>query len=95
MNVEHDPQHHRFFVEVAGGTAELTYAVVDAHTLDLLHTGVPEAAAEQGVGGKLAEAAFDWAHAHDTRLIPSCPFIRKWLERHPERKEQLALSNIL
>jgi predicted GNAT family acetyltransferase len=90
VNVEHDPQRRRFFVEVAGGTAELTYAVVDAHTIDLQHTGVPDAAAGQGLGGKLAEAAFDWARAHETRLIASCPFVRKWLERHPERKEQLA-----
>jgi uncharacterized protein len=90
MNVEHDPQRHRFFVEVPGGTAELTFEVVDPHTLDLQHTRVPEAAAGQGVGGKLAEAAFEWARAHDTRLIPSCPFVREWLERHPERKDQLA-----
>jgi predicted GNAT family acetyltransferase len=88
MNIQHDPDH-RFFVEVPGGTAELTYVRVDANTVDLRHTGVPEAAGGQGIAGKLAEAAFDWARAHDTLLIATCPFVRKWLERHPERANQV------
>jgi len=83
MALQHDPQRHRFFVDVPGGTAELTYRRPDPKTVELLHTEVPEAAAGQGLGGKLAESAFVWARGEGLRVIPTCPFVRKWLERHP------------
>ena len=89
MNVQHDPQGHRFFLEVAGGTAELAYRPVNERTVDLVHTGVPEAAAGQGVAGTLAQAAFDWARSTGTRLVVSCPYVTRWLERHPEQRDLL------
>jgi predicted GNAT family acetyltransferase len=89
MNVQHDPQGHRFFLEVPGGTAELVYRPVHEGSVDLVHTAVPEAAAGQGIGGKLAEAAFDWARSTGTRLMVSCPYVTRWLERHPEQRDLL------
>lgn len=87
MDVQHDPNRHRFFLEVTGGTAELSYRPVDEHTLDLVHTEVPDAAAGQGIGGKLANAAFAWARGNGMKLVVTCPFVRKWLERHPDEQD--------
>lgn len=87
MDVQHDPSRHRFFLEVSGGTAELSYRPLDGGALDLVHTGVPEAAAGQGIGGKLAKAAFAWARQNGVKLVPSCPFVQKWLERHPDEQD--------
>lgn len=87
MDVQHDPNRQRFFLDVTGGTAELSYRRIDEHTLDLLHTGVPDAAAGQGIGGKLASAAFAWARQSGTKLVVTCPFVRKWLERHPDEQD--------
>lgn len=87
MGIEHDPKGHRFFLEVAGGTAELVYRKVDERTVDLTHTAVPEAAAGQGIAGQLAQAAFDWARSTGTRLVVTCPYVRRWLERHPEQQD--------
>ena len=47
MDVQHDPTRHRFFLEVAGGTAELSYRPLDARTAGR----APEA------GGKVAHPA--------------------------------------
>ncbi len=87
MDVQHDPNRHRFFLEVSGGTAELAYRRLDEHTVDLAHTGVPEAAEGQGIGGKLAKAAFSWARQNGVKVVVSCPFVRKWLERHPDERD--------
>jgi hypothetical protein len=87
MDVQHDPNRHRFFLDVAGGTAELSYRPVDARTIDLVHTGVPEEAAGQGIAGKLAKAAFAWARQNGMKLVVTCPFVTKWLERHPEERD--------
>jgi predicted GNAT family acetyltransferase len=87
MAIQHDPQRSRFLVEVAGGTAELVYRRVDDRTVDLLHTTVPEAASGQGIAGQLAQAAFDWARGSGTRLVVSCPYVSRWLVRHPEQQD--------
>ncbi len=87
MDVQHDESRHRFFLDVSGGTAELVYRRLDDRTLDLVHTAVPDAAAGQGIGGKLAKAAFGWARQSGARLVVTCPFVRKWLERHPDEQD--------
>ncbi|HZX41889.1 MAG TPA: GNAT family N-acetyltransferase [Myxococcaceae bacterium] len=87
MDVQHDPNRHRFFLEVSGGTAELSYRRLDEHTVDLVHTAVPDAAAGQGIAGKLAKAAFAWARQNGVKLVATCPFVRKWLERHPDERD--------
>ena len=91
MDVQHDPKHHRFFLEVTGGTAELSYRPLGETTLELVHTGVPDAAAGQGIGGKLAKTAFAWARQNGVRLVVSCPFVRKWLERHPDEQDLVSV----
>lgn len=91
MDVQHDPERLRFFLEVAGGTAELVYQQLDDHTVDLVHTRVPDAAAGQGVGGRLAQAAFSWARQGGMHLVPTCPFVQKWLERHPDERDLLSV----
>lgn len=87
MSIQHDPQHSRFFEEVPGGTAELVYRRLDEHTVDLLHTTVPVAASGKGIAGQLVQAAFDWARGTGTGLVVHCPYVTRWLERHPEQRD--------
>ncbi|HZJ56335.1 MAG TPA: GNAT family N-acetyltransferase [Myxococcaceae bacterium] len=87
MEIQHDPNRRRFFTEVSGGTAELAYRPIADHTIELVHTEVPDAAAGQGIGGKLARAAFGWARQTGTKLVVTCPFVQKWLERHPDEQD--------
>jgi predicted GNAT family acetyltransferase len=48
------------------------------------HTVVEPRFEGQGIGTRLARAALDDAVGHDLRITPYCPFIRAYLERHPE-----------
>lgn len=50
----------------------------------LLHTEVLPAYGGRGVGASLARHALDEARAAGGRVTVKCPFIRAWLERHPE-----------
>jgi len=85
MNVEHDENGGRFFVRLDGDDAELAYTLVDPKLIDLQHTFVPKSARGHGVAEALATAAFDYAREHGLRVVPSCPFVRKWLRLHPEQ----------
>ncbi len=74
---------HRFEVVADGRTAELVYEVHGRHMV-LVHTGVPDEMAGQGVGGRLVEAAIARAARDGLDIVPRCPFARRWIESHPE-----------
>jgi predicted GNAT family acetyltransferase len=71
-------------LELAVGRASLTYARPEAGVLDLQHTFVPAAARGEGAGEALVEAALDFARREGARIVPSCPYVRGYLARHPE-----------
>lgn len=48
------------------------------------HTEVDDAFEGQGVGSALARAALDDVRERGMRIRPLCPFIRSYVERHPE-----------
>ena len=47
------------------------------------HTKVSEAYEGQGAGSQLAREALDDARRRGLRVVPRCPFIAAWIERHP------------
>jgi predicted GNAT family acetyltransferase len=48
------------------------------------HTEVQPARRQEGIGGRLAEAALADARRRGLRVAPVCPFIAHWLDAHPE-----------
>lgn len=81
--VVHRPEAHRFEVAGGAGTAILVYRPTPGGVV-FVHTEVPPAWEGRGVGGALARAGLDWAREEGLRVYPSCPFVRTWLDRHPE-----------
>jgi predicted GNAT family acetyltransferase len=88
--VEHEGAGKRFVARMAAGEAELTYEERGGRVLDLIHTFVPPEARGQGVGEELVEFAFDYARNNDYRVKASCPFVRNWLEDHPQQHDLLS-----
>ena len=84
MQVEHEEKHHRFVVRIDGEEAELTYLRVGPKLIDIQHTYVPEGERGHGVAEALATAAFRFARERGYRVVPTCPFVRRWLGSHPD-----------
>lgn len=39
----------------------------------------------EGIGGKIVRAALDAVRAEGTRkVMPQCPFVKSWIQKHPE-----------
>lgn len=85
------PEEHRLVLQHDGVTAELVYRL-RAGRLVLVHTGVPDELEGHGIGGKLVRAALDKAVADDLTVVPSCPFARSWLERHPDEAARVTVD---
>jgi len=88
--VDHDVAGRRFVVRRPQGESELTYQELPGNVLDLLHTEVPIALRGRGLGSTLVREAVAFARASGSRIVPSCPFIARWLEDHPEERDLIA-----
>lgn len=87
-----NPLESRFTIETTGGTAELVYRL-KGNRLVLVHTGVPAGARERGTGGRLVAAAIDRAAVEGLTVVPVCPFVRNWLDDHPEEAKRVEVSD--
>lgn len=82
-SVQHAAAAHRFTLATDAGDAVLEYTL-DGDTATFTHTGVPEAAEGQGVGSALVRGALDAAREKGWTVVPQCPFVASYVERHPD-----------
>ena len=61
----------------------LTYEV-DGGSVTLVHTQVDPALEGKGICSALARHALDHIRGAGRRVVPVCPFVKAWIERHPD-----------
>lgn len=88
-NVTNNEAQSRY--ELAAGE-EIAFAVydLDGKSVRFSHTEVPEAVEGQGVGSRLIAGALDDVWARGLKVVPSCAFVRHYIEIHPEMTDLLA-----
>jgi len=85
-NITHNLETRRFWTEVENQKAYLTY-LVSGNEMDIISTYVPRNLEGRGIASELSFAAFEYAREKNLKVIPSCSYIKIWLERHPEYKQ--------
>lgn len=76
--IEHDEQAQRGAFYIARDSvrvAEMTYWRSGPEVVTIDHTLVAPELRRNGVGGRLIDAAIEWARATDTKLRATCPFV--------------------
>ena len=73
----------QFEAEVDGALAVAEYARAGDRII-FTHTEVPEAYRGQGIGEKLVRTALEKVRAEGLTVRPFCPFVRSYIEDHPE-----------
>ncbi|HEY7636260.1 MAG TPA: GNAT family N-acetyltransferase [Gemmatimonadales bacterium] len=87
MDVQHDPERGQFYIPLANGEeASLFYNMFSDDILDLRHTEVPRSARGQGLADALVRFALAYVREHNLNLIVTCPFVQRWLRKHPEER---------
>lgn len=82
--VANNPGEHRFEISLDGEQAGFVRYRSRPGLLDLVHTEIDDRFDEQGLGGRLVAQTLDDARAQDLAVLPSCPFVRSYIQRHPE-----------
>ena len=83
-----DEEGLRFTLTDRSIGAELTYHL-SGDRLVLTHAGVPPEHRNQGIAGVLVQAAVDRAAESGETIVPQCPYVRAWLEDHPDQADRV------
>lgn len=82
--VADNPMEDRYEARVDGALVGVSQYELPADIIVFLHTVVAEEYEGQGVASAIAQYALDDARARGLGVRPLCPYIRGWIERHPE-----------
>ena len=80
---------HEFELEVDGHRAIAAYQL-EGDTIVFTHTLVPKKLEGRGIGSKLIRAALDAARDRGLKVVPQCPFVKAYIERHAEYRDLVA-----
>jgi len=90
IEVRNNPERSRFELFADGEAAGyLRYRLDDGWTV-LEHTSIDEAFAGRSLGSALAAGALDLVREGQGSVVVECPFIKRWLTKHPEYDDLLA-----
>ncbi|MGX9392900.1 GNAT family N-acetyltransferase [Nitrobacteraceae bacterium UC4446_H13] len=86
--VRNNTDENRYELSVDGHLAATYYRIADG-VITFIHTEVPDALAGRGIGAKLVKGALDQVRAARLKVVPQCPFVRAYIEKHPDYADLL------
>lgn len=87
IEVTDAPETSRYEARIGGELAGILEYVEKRGRLALSHTEVLPAFEGRGVASRLAKFGLDEARRRELGVIVICPFVRSYIERHPEERD--------
>jgi predicted GNAT family acetyltransferase len=85
VEIRHSTAENRYEAWLDGELAGFAEYQLRPGSIVFTHTEGDDAFEGQGVGGALARGALDDVRAAGDRdVVPSCPFIKGYIDKHPE-----------
>ncbi len=88
-DVRDNAARHRFEIDAEGHVAFSQYKRAGG-VIDIMHTEVPPALNGKGIGSRLVRGLLDLVRAEGAKVRPLCPFVRSYIDKHPEYADLLA-----
>jgi predicted GNAT family acetyltransferase len=82
-NISNNTAANRFELTIDGRTAMVTYKLFDGG-ISFLHTEVPVEFEGKGIASAMAKYVLENAKANNLKVLPLCPFIKTYIDRHQE-----------
>ena len=83
FTVQNNEAQSRFEVTLNGALAQIDYGR-SGNSIIFTRTEVPAALEGKGIGGAMAKAALEYARTQQLEVVPLCPFVRSYIDRHAE-----------
>lgn len=85
-----DENRRRYQILVDGKSAGVADYLEKGDVVELPHTYVDPARRGQGLAGILIRFALDDVIASGRKVVPTCPYVRAYVDRHPEYADSVA-----
>lgn len=85
--VRDNTESSRYEFDTGSGLAIMTYRI-DGNVITILHTEAPPGT--KGVGGILARAVLDDVQERGLKVVPLCPFVKRFIEKNAQYQPLLA-----
>ena len=89
-SVTEQPARHRYEISVDGALAGFTTFTVDGDVAIMSHTKIDRAYEGRGLATSLIGSALDDLRERDLTVVPRCPFVRAFIDEHPEYQDLLS-----
>ncbi len=86
--VVNNTAHHRYELAVEGHIAATYYSVADG-VITFIHTEVPPELGGRGIASKLIRGALDQVRAAGLKVVAQCPFVKAFIDKHPDYQDLL------
>lgn len=87
--VRDNPDRHRFELDADGHVAYSNYTRA-GNVITIQHTEVPKELGGRGIGSALARGVLEFARGQGLKVVPHCPFVKSYIDKHPEFADLLA-----
>ncbi|WP_305094499.1 GNAT family N-acetyltransferase [Prescottella sp. R16] len=88
--IEHNTAQNRFEIYVDDALAGYADYVETGTVRDFGHTVTEPEFRGQGLAGQIVKAALDTTREQGFTVVPSCSYIAKYIETHPEYADLVA-----
>ena len=78
------PERERYEIVVDGALAGFAEYRLKPDRIMFVHTEIDDAYAGKGLAVVLVRSALDDASARGLRVVPHCPYVKAWIDRHPD-----------
>ncbi len=85
MEVIHDKENHSFVIKIENASSYVSYSL-SGKMMELYTTYTPPQLRGRGLAEKVVKAALEYAKENNLKVVPTCSYVRVFIQRHPEYK---------
>jgi hypothetical protein len=87
-----DTKKGEFYIPLNNTKARLVYKMRDSQTIDLIHTTVPGEYKGKSYAKDLVEFALNYARENNLKVIPTCPYVKSYLEKNSDAYQDIVIK---
>jgi predicted GNAT family acetyltransferase len=88
--ITHNADEQRYEIAVDGILAGFTQAFENGDVVTFPHTEIFDQFEGQGLASELVTGALDDVRVRGKKVIATCPYVKRFIDKHPEYADLLA-----
>jgi uncharacterized protein len=84
--VKHNIEASRFEIDIEDNEAFCNYHI-SGNVITLIYVFTPPEYRGKGIAAQVAKYALDYARDNNLKVVPQCPYMRDYIERHEEYQD--------